>query len=116
VLDCVSALLQKQVERKNKLERELRKERENLRAMQREVQEMKKDLEQRQRRKQTMSLPIVSCVVVTHSYLYCMVVKLHRSVSYLGSRAWRSSAKKLCRILSCVIYVKQLSSTILFYY
>ncbi|XP_021936794.1 TGF-beta-activated kinase 1 and MAP3K7-binding protein 3-like isoform X2 [Zootermopsis nevadensis] len=53
-------LLQQQLERKNKLQQELRKERENLRAMQREVQEMRKDLEQRQQRKQAVSLPIMS--------------------------------------------------------
>jgi Skp family chaperone for outer membrane proteins len=64
VFGFVSALLQQQLERKNKLQRELRKEKENLRAMQREVQEMRKDLEQRQRCKQTMPLPIVSSVVL----------------------------------------------------
>lgn len=63
MLGYVPALLQEQVERKNKLERELRKEKDNLRTMQREVHEMRKDLEQRQRRKQTMSLPIVSTVL-----------------------------------------------------
>ncbi|KAJ9599457.1 hypothetical protein L9F63_010072, partial [Diploptera punctata] len=56
-------LLLQQLERKNKLQRELCKEKENLRAMQREVQEMRKDLEQRQRRKQTLSLPLVSTVL-----------------------------------------------------
>ncbi|PNF43498.1 hypothetical protein B7P43_G09323 [Cryptotermes secundus] len=56
-------LLQQQLERKNKLQRELRKEKENLRAMQREVQEMRRDLEYRQRCKQTMSPPVVSSVL-----------------------------------------------------
>ena len=74
VLDSVSGLLQKQVERKNKLERELRKEKENLHSMQREVHEMRKDLEQRQRRKQAMCLPVVSSVVVMPPDMYCMVV------------------------------------------
>lgn len=63
----VLALLQQQLERKNKLQRELQKEKENLHAMQREVQEMRKDLEQRQRRKQAVSLPIVSSVVCSLS-------------------------------------------------
>ncbi|XP_069699931.1 TGF-beta-activated kinase 1 and MAP3K7-binding protein 3-like isoform X2 [Periplaneta americana] len=58
------ALLRQQLERKNKLQKELYKEKENLRAMQREVQEMRRDLEQRQRRKQTLSLPVVSTVKV----------------------------------------------------
>jgi len=94
VLDYVSGLLQKQVERKNKLERELRKEKDNLRSMQREVHEMRKDLEQRQRRKQTMCLPVVSSVVVMFPDMYCMVIPLHCSVSCLESRDWDSSAKK----------------------
>jgi uncharacterized membrane-anchored protein YhcB (DUF1043 family) len=61
----VTVLLQQQLERKNKLQRELRKEKENLRAMQREVHEMRRDLEQRQRCKQTMSPPVVSSVVLS---------------------------------------------------
>jgi hypothetical protein len=64
MFDYVPVLLQQQLERKNKLQRELQKEKENRRAMQREIQEMEKDLEQRQRRKQAVSLPIVSSVVV----------------------------------------------------
>ena len=81
VLDYVSGLLQKQVERKNKLEHELQKEKENLRSMQREVHEMRKDLEQRQRRKQTMCLPVVSSVVVMFPDMYCMVVPLYCNIS-----------------------------------
>ena len=80
VLECVSGLLQKQAERKNKLERELRKEKDNLRTMQREVHEMRKDLEQRQRHKQTMCLPVVSSVVVMFPDMYCVVVPLHCKV------------------------------------
>jgi hypothetical protein len=107
--DYVSALLQKQVERKNKLERELRKEKENLRAMQREVQEMKKDLEQRQRCKQTMSLPIVSSVVDMCPDLYCVVVPLDCNVSCLESWDGDSSDKNWHRIVRCVKNVNHLN-------
>ena len=96
MLDYVSGLLQKQVERKSKLERELRKEKENLRSMQRDVQEMRKDLEQRQRRKQAMCLPVVSSVVFMCPDMYCMVVPLHCNAACLGSRDSYSSAKKCC--------------------
>ncbi|PSN34468.1 hypothetical protein C0J52_07566 [Blattella germanica] len=58
------SLLVRQLERRNKLKRELCREKENLLVMQQEVQDMKKDLEQRQRRKQTLSLPVVSSVKV----------------------------------------------------
>lgn len=69
-------LLRQQLERKNKLQRELCKEKENLRAMQQEVQEMKKDLEQRQRRKQILSLPMVSTVMQKVQELRAEILRL----------------------------------------
>ncbi|KAK7868286.1 hypothetical protein R5R35_013880 [Gryllus longicercus] len=47
------ALLERQLERKTRLQRELRREREKLRAMQRDVRGMEKDLAQRQLRKRS---------------------------------------------------------------